>query len=95
MDERDHTETARHARALLDPDDPPRSFFVGVGYDSGSDFAHGVNKASIEQDEAALDVIETLATHLNLVARVTGQDRKTIAAHALEVARGQEAINDD
>jgi hypothetical protein len=27
-------------------------------------------------------------------ARVTGQDRSTIAAHALEVARGQETIND-
>ena len=95
MDERDHAEAARNARALLDPNDPPRSVFVGVGYDSGSDFCHGVNKASVKQDETVLDVIETLATHLNVVARVTGQDRKTIAAHALEVARGQKAINDD
>ena len=90
--EQDHEAAARNARALIDPDDPPRAFFVGVAYDSGSDFAHGVNKASAEQGEAVLDVMETLATHLNVVAQATGKDRKEIAGYALEIARGQEEL---
>lgn len=91
-DEQSHSEAARNARALIDPDDPPRAFFVGVAYENGSDFAHGVNKASVDSGEGVLDVMETLATHLNVVARATGTDQKEIAEHALSVARKQEEL---
>lgn len=90
--EQSHTEAVREARALLDPDDPPRSYFVGVAYENGSDFASGVNKASVESGQAQVDLIETLATHANVVARSLGEDRSTVLGYALQVAREQEEI---
>lgn len=91
-EERDE-EALRQARALLKPDDEiVRGYFVGVSYNSGNDYAFGINKASHEASTEVEDALETLATHLNVVAKATGQDVEKIATAALAVAEDQEEV---
>lgn len=93
MSDRDREEpyeqTVRHARKMLDPEDPPRSLFLGVTYANGSDFVY---RHSAAAEKPAVDLAEVLATHLSAAASVCGEDVETMADIAVRVAETQETV---
>ena len=82
----------RNAQALLDgTDEIPRSFFVGVKYDNGADyaFAHGPDAAL---DEKVYDLFLPLAVHCEQVAAAANTDTATVF-EVLEELLGAESFS--
>jgi hypothetical protein len=77
----------RDASVLLDDDfERPRSFFLGVQYESGTDYVH----AHTETDPAGLDgkvydLFSPLAVHVKQVAEAANSDPETVLECAAEL----------
>ena len=66
----DWEESIRTARAILDPDEPPRALYVGLFHLNGTDYSMGVNNAVVlsEGETSERAAAEVLASHLSALA---------------------------
>jgi hypothetical protein len=77
----------RDASALLDDDiERPRSFFLGMRYENGTDYVHAHAAAGpAGLDEKVYHLFSPLAVHVQQVAEAANADPETVVECALEV----------